>query len=406
MRVAFWLALLPFSLALTQLRAQEFDLDLGFDDDSFFEDAENDLSEMVPTISTTLSYDAQQLSGATTETWALELKLSDSHNLGELGILDWTGHLALQDMGTTTTATATLDRLQWQNSAGHVSWRFGKYRIGWGEVEGIPVLDVVNSGLSVTSIDTPTAELPGQWFASAEAFLGDNTFSGFIGLAPEVAHMVPAAPAGREYEFGVSANFPINGGQVSLYGARLLPQSGVVELVTTTSYAEPYTLLGISAHRAIGAVLLEFDLAAKSGLQRAEAAGLSSHRRVDAAFGIEYAASDTAQLSASVMAQHWLQQSASFFDYGLNGAVASTQTTSSYLLGASNSFLDDKLSVSVNIGGALDGSATFGALRADYSVSDALKLSATITQTAADSGSLFGALDGSRTASMAAEFFF
>ena len=406
MRLAVWLKCLSLLIAASQLQAQEFELDLEFDDDSFFEDVATDLAVTGPTISATLSYDALRLSGATTETWALELKLSDSHNLGNLGILDWTGHLALQDTGTPATATATLDRMQLQNSIDKISWQLGKYRIGWGEVEGIPVLDVVNSSLSVTSIDTPSAELPGQWFASAEVFLGDNAFSGFVGLAPEVAHMAPAAPAGRDFEFGVSANLSINYGQVSLYAARLLPQSGVVELMTETSHAEPYTLLGISAHRAYGAVLLEFELAVKSGLQRAEAAGLSSHRRVDAALGIEYAVSETAQISASVMAQHWLEQSTSYFDYGPDGAVASGQTTANYLLGASNTFLDDRLSVSVNIGGALDGSTTFGALSADYSLSDALKVSATITQIAADAGSLFEGLDGAQTGSLAAEYFF
>ncbi|MGR3342311.1 MAG: hypothetical protein ACU0DI_03655 [Paracoccaceae bacterium] len=406
MRQTVWLTILPILLAAADLQAQEFVLDLEFDDAIYFEDAAADSAEAGPAISVILSYGADFLSGVTTETWALQLDLSDSHDLGDLGILDWSGHLALQDIGTPATATAGLDRLQLQNSVGNVSWQLGKYRIGWGEVEGIPVLDVVNSGLSVTSIDTPSAELPGQWFASVEVFAGNNTYSGFVGLAPEVAHMQPAAPARREYELGMSANIPINNGQVSLYGARLLPQSGVVELVTMTSSAEPYTLLGISAHRAIGAVLLEFDLAAKSGLQRAEAAGLSSHRRVDAALGIEYAASETAQISASVMAQHWLEQSTSYFDYGPDGAVASGQTTANYLLGASNSFLDDKLSVSVNVGGALDGSTTFGALSADYSVSDALKLSATITQIAADAGSLFEALDGAQTANLSAEYFF
>jgi hypothetical protein len=180
----------------------------------------------------------------------------------------------------------------------------------------------------------------------------------------------------------------------------------VVELVTMTSSARPYTLLGISAHRALDAVLLEFDLALKSGLQRAEAAGLSAHRRIDAAIGIEVAASETAQFSAGVMAQHWLEQSTNYFDYGPSGAVAAAQTSASYLLGASNSFVNDRLSLSVNVSGALDGSTTFAALSADFSVSDALKVSATVTQIAAGEGSLLGALDGAQTARLAVEYFF
>ena len=403
MRGLWWLA---FVVAATPLQAQEFELDLEFDADIIFDD---DATVTVgsaapgPTMSALLSFDQFRVDGAATQGWTLQFSVSDSYDLGILGILDWSGNLAVRDLGT---ATATLDRLQYQNSAGNVSWQLGKYRIGWGEVEGLPVLDVLNSALSISSLDTPSSELPGQWFASVDIFSAQNTFSAFVGLAPEVAHIEPVAPVGQQYEFGASANIPITNGQLSLYGAHLLPQSGVVELVTMTSSAQPYTLVGISAHRAYNATLLEFDLALKSGLQRAEVAGLSSHRRVDAAVGFEFAASATTQLSASVMAQHWLEQSTSYFDYGPDGAVASGQTTASYLLGASTSFLNDRLSLSANVGGALNGSTTFGALGADFSVSDALKVLATVTQIAADAGSLLGVLDGAQTARLAVEYFF
>ena len=400
MRGVYWLA---FLVVAAPLQAQEFELDLVFDDDSIFGDAAVEVAAPGPTISALLSYDQLKVAGATTQGWTLQFNLSDSYDLCDLGILDWSGHLTVQNAGT---ASVTLDRLQYQNSAGNVSWQLGKYRIGWGEVEGFPVLDVLNSGLSISSIDTPPSELPGQWFASVDLFSGQNIFSTFVGLAPEVAHQLPKMPQDQDFELGASASFPITNGQLSLYGARLLPQSGVVELVTMISSARPYTLLGISAHRALAAVLLEFDLALKSGLQRAEAAGLSAHRRIDAAIGIEVAASETAQFSAGVMAQHWLEQSTNYFDYGPSGAVAAAQTSASYLLGASNSFVNDRLSLSVNVGGALDGSTTFAALSADFSVSDALKVSATVTQIAAGAGSLLGALDGAQTARLAVEYFF
>ena len=111
MRQAVWLTILPFLLAAADLQAQEFDLDFEFDDAIFFEDVADDSAEAGPAISVILSYGAAFLSGATTGTWALQLDLSDSYDLGDLGILDWSGHLVVQDIGASSTATAALDRL-------------------------------------------------------------------------------------------------------------------------------------------------------------------------------------------------------------------------------------------------------------------------------------------------------
>ncbi|MFV2001488.1 MAG: hypothetical protein ACC619_00735 [Paracoccaceae bacterium] len=391
--------------------AQEFVLDLNFDDEIVFdeivfEDTFSEPDPVGPDVSATLSFGASQSGGMTTSGRALRFGFSQTYDLSGLGILDWSANLMLQDPATPDWATLTLDRLELQNSAGNVSWKIGKYRIGWGEIEGSPTLDVVNGGLSLATVGAASSELPGQWFVSGELFAGDNTFSAFVGLAPEVQHLEPAAPAGREFEFGVSANLPTPNGQISLYGARLLPQTGVVELVSMTSSAAPYTLLGISGYRAMNAVLLEFDLALKSGLERASATALVPQQRIDAAVGIEFAASDTAQITASVMVQSWLEQSQPYFDYGPGGSVAAAQSSAAYLLSASNSFFDDRLSVTLYVGGGLDGSSTFGALSAEFAQSDALKLSLTASGLAARAGSLFEVLDGTKSIGLSAEYFF
>lgn len=386
--------------------AQEFVLDLNFDEQIVPEDTISDPQPAGPDVSATLSFGASQSGGMTTTSRALQFGFSQGYDLGGLGLLEWSANLTLQDPVAPDRATVGLNRIELQNSAGNVSWKIGKYRIGWGEIEGSPVLDVVNAGLSLATIGAASSELPGQWFVSGELFAGDNTFSAFVGLAPEVRHLEPAAPAGREFEFGVSANLPTPNGQISLYGARLLPQTGVVELASTTSSAAPYTLLGISGYRVLNAVLLEFDLALKSGLERASATTLVPQQRIDAAIGIEYAASDTAQITASVMAQSWLEQSQPYFDYGPGGSVAAAQTSAAYLLSASNSFLNDRLSISLYFGGGLDGSNTFGALSADFAQSDALKLSLTASGFAARPGSLFELLDGTGSIGISAEYFF
>jgi hypothetical protein len=394
------------ALAGAPAMAQDLGAELVFDDQSLFEDAASDSTSQWPDIKATLSYFTTQLGGTTSSLTTLRLDGSDRYDLGSLGFLDWAGHAIFDDQTGAGGGRFALDRVQLQNSTGNLSWKIGKFPIGWGEIEGVPVLDVLNAGPSLATVGTATADLPGQWFVSADYFAANTTFSGFVGLAPEVAHLAPAAPTGTPREFGLRATFARDQGQTSLYAARLVPQSGVVDLASGLSFARPYTLIGASAYQALGGVLLEVDLAAKFGLERASATGLVAHDRLDAALGIEYAASNTTQITASVAVQHWLVQDAAYFDVGPAGPVASAQTSASYLLGATTSVLGGNLGLSLYLGGALDGSADFAAFSLDYSLSDALKLKASLSQISARQRSILAPLDGTRNVMIGAEYFF
>ncbi len=412
-------------LTTTGLAAQEFELDLMFDETSLLGDFadepaldgelvldETRVEEVVeadptgPDFKAALSFGASTSMGVTAGVSALTVTASDSHNLGSFGFLEWSVSLTADDVLGTAVFSAALDQLILQNSAGDISWQVGKFPIGWGEIEGTPVLDVLNAGLDLSTLGTATEDLPGQWFAATDYFGDGVTLSGFVGLVPQVSHSLTPATNGASTEFGFRASLPIAQGQVSAYAARLLPQSGVVNMTGTASSAEPFTLVGVSAHKALDAVLLEFDLAAKSGLERASASGFSGHARLDAAVGFEYAASNTTQVSGNVMAQYWLDGSGAYFDYGPSGAVAAPQTVATYQVAVTRTFAGADVDVSVFAGGALDGQTTFAAVQANWNATDRLFFNATMSQLWAQPGSLLAALNGTQSFAIEAGKYF
>jgi hypothetical protein len=381
---------LPIAIAAIAFASPAFAQELDLDFDSFDFDEESEIiidafpePALEVSASVGLSYSGI---GVLDESWAAQINLANEHSLGALGYLEWAANAAI--IGDVV--TFDLSRIHLQNSAGDFSWKLGKYRIGWGEIEGAPVLDVINAGLSFGGSSLPSDELPGQWFVGLDYFGGSATFAGFVGVAPEVTHIIPAT-ASTDTEFGIKANVPIESGSISLYAAQLVPQSGVIDLGSDTSHAEPYTLAGISANRSFGNVLVEVDVAGKFGLQRSTATALTEHDRVDAALGMEYAASNTLQISAAVVGQHWLEQTDVYLE---PGEYVSPQISANYILGVSDALMDGKLSVSANMLGTLDNSASVTALSASYAYSDRLEFGASAMWMGADPGTPLETLDG------------
>ena len=361
-----------------------------------------------PDLSFTLGTTYGELAGTPLRSVFGRMDIGATHDLGALGYLEWAATARAADAGLGVETAFALNRLTLQNSSGDLSWKIGKYRIGWGEVEGAPVLDVVNGALSLDTVGAPGDELPGQWFLGADYFAGSATVSAFVNVAPEVAHALPAAPAGADYEVGAQVKIPFENGEASLYAARLLPQAGVVNMADFTSYAEPYTLLGFSANRAAGDFLFEIDVAAKSGLQRSTLAGLSPHDRIDVALGVEYAASNTMQITAALMAQRWTEQTAVYYipDPMLGPPIATPQESLSYMLSVRDTWLDGKLSVSANLLGSPDGAMQFTGLSASYAVSDAWKIEGNAGFVSAAPGTPFSMLDGMQQFGISATYYY
>ena len=372
--------------AVSPALSQELDLD--FDNFDFEEDSEIIIDEFPDSgleISAAVGLSYSGI-GSLEQSVAAQVNLANEHELGALGFLEWAGNAAI----VAEVVSFDLSRVHLQNSAGDFSWKLGKYRIGWGEIEGAPVLDVISSGLSFGDIGLPSDELPGQWFLGLEYFADTTTVSSFVGIEPEVAHVIPEA-ASTDIEVGLKADVPIESGAVSLYAAQLVPQSGVVDIGAGTSHASPYTLAGISANRSFGYLLVEVDVAGKFGLQRSTVLVLSEHDRVDAALGVEYAASNTMQVSAAVVGQHWLEQTEDYFELG---GYLSPQNTANYILGVSETLMDGKLSVSANMLGTLDNTANAAALSASYAYSDRLEFGASAMWLGAETGTPLEVLDG------------
>ena len=381
---------LPIAIVAIALASPAFsqELDLDFDSFDFDEDSEIIIDEFPqPALEVSASVGLSYAGiGALNESWAAQINLANEHSLGSLGYLEWAANAAVVD----DVVTFDLSRIHLQNSAGDFSWKLGKYRIGWGEIEGAAVLDVVNSGLSFGGSSLPSDELPGQWFIGVDYFANSFVVSSFVGVAPEVVHMGPAIET-TDIEVGMKASVPIESGAVNVYAAQLVPQSGVVDINSGNSYAAPYTLAGISANRSFGNLLVELDVAGKFGLQRSTAAVLSEHGRLDAALGLEYAASNTLQISAAVVGQHWLEQTEVYLE---PGGYVSPQTSGNYILGVSDALMDGKLSVSANMLGTLDSSASVTALFANYAYSDRLEFGASAMWLGAEVGTPLEAMDG------------
>ena len=133
------------------------------------------------------------------------------------------------------------------------------------------------------------------------------------------------------------------------------------------------------------------DVAGKFGLQRSTATALSEHNRLDAALGFEYAASNSMQITAAVVGQHWLEQNEDYFELG---GYLSSQNAANYILGVSDSLMDGKLSVSANMLGTLDNSTSATALSASYAYSDRLEFGASAMWLGAQTGTPLEAMDG------------
>jgi hypothetical protein len=417
--------------------AQDFELDLGFDDGIVFEEAsvaldepdapvdedlsadmlsagdafEIDLASVsepetgLPDIKLNLSYAKSDGPGGNTDSTAASIILTDSHDLGALGFLEWEASVDVDDPAGAADVSASLDRIKLQNSSGQLSWAVGKFPIGWGEIEGTPVLDILNAGLSLDTIGTDTDDLPGQWVATLEYFGDPFTLSAFAGLDPEVSYGVASSAPSDEMEIGVRAMIPVEQGQVAAYVGRLVPQSAVIASDGSDSIASAFTLVGLSAHRVFGPVLVEADIAAKFGLDRATATGFAKDDRLDAAIGLEYALSNTTQITANVSAQYWKSGGAGYFDFGPAGPMAAKRLNATYQLGVTTSLANGNVSLSGFTGGALDGETSFVAGQIDWTISDALSLNVGLSQLNAQSGSLLAPLDGTRSITLGATYY-
>lgn len=373
----------------------EFGEEIEFDDASFEVETTTSLA-----LTALYRYSRENTLQTTTDISRFELDLGDTADWGGLGNIDWKAQLAAEDNNGTNSLEANLKKFTLQNSYKDVSWKLGKMRIGWGELEGISILDIVNPAASYSGSSSGESDA-GQWALSADYFIGEDILSGFSIVQPAISsEIIPLASDNSKPEFGLKYQRPSGQGQISLYAAQLLPQSAVVNLGAGTSSAQPYNLVGLSYNYARSGVLWEFDLGYKSGQERSDLTSLSTHDRLDLGVGFEYALNSTTQINMAAYGQFWLNQKEKYY---FPGGFEDKEINSGYQVYASKSFSNDTWKTTALFTGDLDSSASSQALSLEFLGFDGVKLLTGAYWTQAKSGSSFSALDGANGISFSIE---
>lgn len=285
-----------------------------------------------------------------------------------------------------------LNELFVQNSGERHSFSLGRQTIVWGETLGNSVLDVINHTeyRDLTIIDLEDARL-NQWLVNWDWFNDAGRLSSFINLYPEfnkapvdgsplavqVPRNLPSYSRSEPlFELGTRWSRSFQGSDLAIMAAWLyendihyLPDEQGMNAISNDFF-----LLGISANRAIGRLLLTLDIAFSEGLLtpasnagRGAPLSLETRNRLGSSAGLEYAISNTQQFSLSVAAERFLDrrdkltEEQQLLEDGINGNV---------LLRYSNSLDNDNLLLAATAQHALDGAASLLSLDADYRIND------------------------------------
>ncbi|MDP2284914.1 MAG: hypothetical protein Q8L06_12295, partial [Pseudohongiella sp.] len=193
------------------------------------------------------------------------------------------------------------------------------------------------------------------------------------------------------FEVGTRWNRSFSGSDIAVMAARLyenpLRYTLVLPGVTagrttlgTQSTINDYGLLGLSANRAIGRLLLTLDVAFSQGILSDQVnnlelpgggslpvPGFERRNRLGVSAGLEYGISPTQQISLSASAQQ---------DRGPD-----QQTRGNMLMRYSNNLRNDDLVLSATVQSQLDGEAVLMFLGADYRLNDDWELSSQLVLT-------------------------
>jgi hypothetical protein len=286
-----------------------------------------------------------------------------------------------------------IERLVLHYSLAETSVKLGSYILSWGEVEGAGVLDVINPAPSLTS---SVMSLTPQWLVSGRYYMPSARASWFVGLDPSVTPLPGIRlTTSVAKEWGAKYGYTGAGSDWAIYAGRMVPNSPVLNLATTTASAKPYQLIGYSWNKAIDDDLIKFDLAYKRGLEHNLGyTGLTSDNRIDTAVGIELNHGDR-QWNANLTAQHWLNYKASYITPAA-APVASNRTDLTYTLGVNDHFNNDQYSWSLTHVGTPNAAlrALTGAIA--WEPTDLWQSSLSYSVIAAKNNTAYASLDGTQ----------
>ena len=286
-----------------------------------------------------------------------------------------------------------------QRSLDQQSLKLGRQTVVWGETVGNSVLDVINHTeyRDFGTIDIEDARL-NQWMLVWDVFTDSGNWSSFINLYPEFnpqpvvgsPFYVPLPYDLNDYNRGDKTLFEagtrwsksFEGSDIGLMAAYLYenqlryPQANP-QLVESAALANDFVLLGLSANRAIGKLLLSADIAFSHGLLLDESTlsggggiGVSSDTKKDQialSLGFEYGISNLQSLSVSIQGKRMLNERNGLAD---EQQLINKGVYGNWLVRYSNQVMNNNLGLSVTMQGDLEGDAGLLFLGADYSVND------------------------------------
>ncbi|GJM14579.1 MAG: hypothetical protein DHS20C12_29820 [Pseudohongiella sp.] len=293
-----------------------------------------------------------------------------------------------------------------QRSFNNSSLKVGRQTVVWGEAVGNSVLDIINPNefRDLTIIDIEDARL-NQWMVVHDYYGESSTVSTFINLFPEFN---PAPVRGSPFFFEPQFNLTdyrrdkplfevgsrwsksFEGSDISFMAAYLYenqlrykdPATGVGDAIAENN---DFVLLGFSANRAFGKLLLNFDLAFNHNILADSSAAIVGNGnlqsldlkkdQIGTSFGFEYQIDNEQSLTVSMLAQKVLDE-----DDGLQPGqrLVNEGVTGSGLVRYSNALLNGDLNLSASLQGDLKGSFMIGFFSADYILNDFWSISGQI----------------------------
>ncbi|WP_157197770.1 MULTISPECIES: DUF1302 family protein [Methylomonas] len=311
-----------------------------------------------------------------------------------------------------------LNELYLSKTFGSHTFKLGRQTLVWGEAEGNSVLDTLNvlEYRDLSTIEVEDARI-NQWFAVWEHFAANRRWAMFVNLNPQFnplprqgspAYSAPLFPIDdpnpdrHPIEVGARMQWSVEHSDLSLMAAYL--QENQLHYLTPTtlnghiqSKDNGYWLLGASANRAIGKLLLKLDLAYSVGLLEdtnilAPIPHTSTARKdqIGASFGFDYALTNDQNINASVQARSFLDQD--------SGLAVSERTSNGDIFGTwliryNCRFWNDTLTfISYNQGTLNAGQALTSAMLT-YSIDDHWSVMGTVVGTFANKQSALPVLD-------------
>ena len=311
-----------------------------------------------------------------------------------------------------------------QRSSGKHSFKLGRQTVVWGETVGNSVLDIINNSefRDFTIIDIEDARLSQamlvwDYFDSAN----NSSLSTFVNLYPEFN---PAPIRGSPLFFDPGFNLPdydrdgkvlieagtqwkksFEGSDIAVMAAYLYEnQLRYDPPLPDTSDARPdindFFLLGFSANRAIGRLLLNFDLAFSHNILADSFAfpGTSSlsapinlrKDQLGTSFGFEYAIDNDQNVSLGIQAQTLLDEKEGLLP---GQALTNDGVFGSWLVRYSNALRNGDLNLSATLQGDLSAQSLLVFLGLDYTINDNWSVSSQIISITAKTGSFLTFFD-------------